>query len=366
MVKPLTGQANFSLKTMRVGGGRGGGGDLPFLAAVILANARTHDRGSGSGRRLGRTWVLAFAWMTAAILGSLALIRRSNREGSIDQLRHRQSIRQLQRRLEALGQPRRGVGADDDAIDDDVDVVLVFLVERRGVGDLVQRAVNLDALIAVLLQLEQLLAVLALAPANDRREQQQARPLGQGQHAVDHLADGLRGDRQAGRGRIGDADPRPQQAHVIVDLGDGRDRRTRILAGGLLLDADRRRQALDMVDVGLLHHLEELAGIGAQRFDVAPLPLGIDRVEGEARLARPRQAGDDDEAVARQVDVDVLEVVLARAANADVAQHDTGPRSAKRVGMGFVPDLFDGCQPYHVRRAGPAGNPAGTRTTPRA
>ncbi len=76
-----------------------------------------------------------------------------------------------------------------------------------------------------------------------------------------------------------------------------------------------------MVDVGLLHHLEELAGVGAQRLDVTPLALGIDGVEGEARLARPRQAGDDDQGIARQVDVDVLEVVLARAAHLDMGQH---------------------------------------------
>ena len=43
-----------------------------------------------------------------------------------------------------------------------------------------------------------------------------------------------------------------------------------------------------MLDVGLLHHLEELARIGRERLDVAALPLGIDGVEGEARLARCR------------------------------------------------------------------------------
>ena len=37
-----------------------------------------------------------------------------------------------------------------------------------------------------------------------------------------------------------------------------------------------------MLDVRLLHHLQELAGVGGQALDVAPLPLGIDGVEGEA------------------------------------------------------------------------------------
>ena len=138
-------------------------------------------------------------------------------------------------------------------------------------------------------------------------------------HAVDHLRHGLADDRQAGRRRIGHADPRPQQAHVVVDLGHRADRRARVARGRLLLDRDRRRQALDQIDIGLLHQLEELPGIGRQALDIAALALGIDRVEGERRLARARQAGDHHQAVARQVDVDVLEIVLARAADGDEA-----------------------------------------------
>src|SRR5665254_9133 len=41
--------------------------------------------------------------------------------------------------------------------------------------------------------------------------------------------------------------------------------------------------------------------------------LGVDGVEGERGFAGPGQAGDDDEAVARQPQGDVLEVVLASA-----------------------------------------------------
>src|SRR3546814_6093834 len=51
------------------------------------------------------------------------------------------------------------------------------------------------------------------------------------------------------------------------------------------------------------------------------LPLGIDGVEREAGLARARQAGDDDQLVARQIDVDALQIVLARAADGNVSQH---------------------------------------------
>ena len=55
---------------------------------------------------------------------------------------------------------------------------------------------------------------------------------------------------------------------------------------------------------------EELAGVGRQRLDVAALALGVDRVERERRLPRAGEPGEDDQLVARQLEVDVAEVVL--------------------------------------------------------
>ena len=44
-----------------------------------------------------------------------------------------------------------------------------------------------------------------------------------------------------------------------------------------------------MLDVGLLHHLEELARVGAEALDVAALALGIDGVEREAATCPSRE-----------------------------------------------------------------------------
>jgi len=77
---------------------------------------------------------------------------------------------------------------------------------------------------------------------------------------------------------------REEQAQIVVDLGDGTDGRARVAVGGFLFDADRRTQSLDVVDVRLLHLLEELPRIGRQALDVAPLTFGVKRVESQARL----------------------------------------------------------------------------------
>ena len=81
----------------------------------------------------------------------------------------------------------RDVGAHHEAVDHHVDVVGELLVERGRLGDLVELAVDLDALEALLHELGELLAVLALAAAHHRRQQIEPRALGQRHHAVDHL-----------------------------------------------------------------------------------------------------------------------------------------------------------------------------------
>ena len=278
---------------------------------LLNENSRGSISGNGeaghrAGEFLGEDQALGIG-VAAAIGGGAGRLR-------VGEFDHGEAVGELEALLERIRQPRADVAAHDQAVDHDVDVVGEFLVERLDVGDLVEGAVDLHALVALAQELGEFLLVFALAAAHDRRQHVDARAFGQRQHAVDHLRHGLAFDRQAGRRRVGHADARPQQAHVVVDLGDGADGRARVLRGGLLLDRDGGRQAVDLVDVRLLHHLEELPRVGRQALDVAALALGVDRVEGERGFARAGQAGEHDELVARDGDVDVLEIVLARAA----------------------------------------------------
>jgi hypothetical protein len=194
-----------------------------------------------------------------------------------------------------------------------------FLVERGRFGDLVEFSVDLHALEAALHIVGELFAEFAFPPAHHRREQIEPRALGERQHPVHHLRNRLAFDRQAGGGRIGHTDARPQQPHIVVDFRHRTHGRARIARGGLLLDRDRRRQPVDLVEVRLLHHLQKLPRIGGETFHIAALALGIDGVERERGFARARKPGEHHQPVARDLDVDVLEIVLARAADRDYA-----------------------------------------------
>ena len=121
----------------------------------------------------------------------------------------RDAVGQFERGLERIGETVAELAVDDNPVDDDFDVVLQILVEPADFVELEHFAVDLDPLKAAPLQFPKLLAVLALTPAHDRREQVEPCALRHRQHAVDHLRYGLADDRQPGRGRVGYADPRP-------------------------------------------------------------------------------------------------------------------------------------------------------------
>ncbi len=220
--------------------------------------------------------------------------------------------------FEGLGQPLARVGTHLEPVHHDVHAVLGVLGELGQVVDVVDHAVHPQPHETLRPQLDEEVGLLAFAPADHRRQDHQLGVFGQGEHRVHHLRHGARLQRQSVLRTVRRAGAGIEQAQIVVDLGDGADGGARVVAGGLLFDGDGRRQAFDQIDIGLFHQLQELARIGREGFDVAPLALRIERVEGERGLAGARQPGDHRQLVARQIEADVLQVVGAGTADADL------------------------------------------------
>ena len=232
------------------------------------------------------------------------------------------TVGEAERRLERVGEAPLDAFLQHETVDDDLDLVVLVLreplVALQELVDVDRLAVDAGPHVALAGQVFEQRVVLALAAAHDGRQHLEPQAVVHVEDAVDDLLRGLALQPRAVVRAVLDADAGVEQAEVVVDLGDRADGGPRVAARRLLVDRDRRRQPLDDVDVGLVHLPEELAGVGAERLDVAALALGVDRVEGEARLAGAGQAREDDELVARQLDVDVPEVVLASAADDDL------------------------------------------------
>ena len=100
---------------------------------------------------------------------------------------------------------------------------------------------------------------------------------------------------------------------MIVYLRDCANGGTGCLDAVALLDCDGRRNSLNREGLRFVHPVKELTGVWTKGFDITPLPLGIDGIEGEAGFSRPARACDDNKRPGRKIEVYSLEVILSDA-----------------------------------------------------
>ena len=261
---------------------------------------------------------------------------------------------------------------DRDPVDHDLDRVLPFLVEIRH-HRVEGENLAIDAHPKKSLPLERLevLAVLSLAPFHQRGQHLHALPGEPLEHAGHDLVDRLPGDLTAALVAVLATDAGEEEAEVVVDLGSGGDGGARVAPRPALFDGDGRREAGDVVDVGLLHLPQELPSVGGERLDVAALPFGVERVEGKGRFPRAGDPGDHHESIARDGQRDVLQIVLAGSLDGDL-MHGAGPFcSPYRLAVGgwlqAGPQVPASCvrNPARSFRGGPPPSGGTRRRSPR-
>ena len=106
-----------------------------------------------------------------------------------------------------------------------------------------------------------------------------------------------------------------------VELGHRAHRRARRAHRVGLVDRDRRRNAVDAIDLRLVHAVEELPRVRRERLDVAALTFGVQGVEDQRGLARPETPVTTISS-RRQLERQVLQVVLAGAVDRDGVGHE--------------------------------------------
>ncbi len=202
--------------------------------------------------------------------------------------------------------------------------MVLAAVERDLFVERAQDAIDAGAQKALAREFFEVLFVFAFTAAHDGGENHDARFVGERHDLAQNLLGALARNFDAAVRAMRHADGGVEDAQIVVDFGDGADGRARAAVGRFLLDGNGGAEAVDGVDLGALHLVEELARIGGKRFDVAALAFGVNGVEGEGRFTGAAEAGDDGEGVARDLHVDVLQVVLPCAVHGDAVEHGEG------------------------------------------
>ena len=116
--------------------------------------------------------------------------------------------------------------------------------------------------------------------------------------------------------------PGEEDAHVGVGVGGRAHSRARaVVSRGLLVEADRRRQAGD----ALQRRPGQAENEHVDRLQILPRPLQVEDVEGQRRFAGAGQTGQDDKLVLGDVYVKALQVMETRATNGDDRWHRSVP-----------------------------------------
>ena len=170
-------------------------------------------------------------------------------------------------------------------------------------------------------QFLQILFEFAFSAANNRSHDQNSVFRAERENVLQNLFRRLPGNLAAAGRAVRDADGGVQKPQIVVNFRDRADRAARAASGGFLVDGNGRAQTVDGIDIGPLHLIEKLPGIGRQRFDVPPLAFRVNGVERQRRLSRSAQASNHRQTIPRNAHTDVLQVVLPRAGNCYIPQH---------------------------------------------
>jgi hypothetical protein len=200
---------------------------------------------------------------------------------SIDLQHFDRAGRHSERRSDRVGQPLPIPLPDGQPVHDHRDVMVGAALQAGRIAELHQLAVHSRPHEALPDRFLEQVAELPLSPPHQGSENLDPRSLRPGKDLFGNLGGRLRANRPAAVGAVGSASPRPQEAEVVVDLGDRAHRRARIPARAPLLDRDRRGEPLDLIHIRLLENAQELPGIRRERLHVSALPLGVNRVEDE-------------------------------------------------------------------------------------
>lgn len=198
---------------------------------------------------------------------------------------------------------------DDNPINDCLDGVTLTSRQIRRRASVDNLAINSRTDKSRLADLLKDIPMTAFSPNNHRREDHHLPTFAHCENALDDRRDTLLRNWHVAFRTVRLPCPCIKQSQVVVDFRCRRKRASNSSGADFLIDTDRRRQPHNRIDVRAFQLRKVLPSSRGKAFEIATLTFCKHRVECERTLSAAANSGDHNQLVARNVDVDVLQIV---------------------------------------------------------
>ena len=166
-------------------------------------------------------------------------------------------------------------------VHNELDEMVFVAVQLFDFGQFANLAVNSYLGVTLAAHGVEELAVMALSAPDQGSQEQALAAFVLSQYQFHDFFVGVAHHLLARDGRVGGGCAGEEQAQEIRDFGNGADCGTRVGARGFLFYCNDGAEPFYAFDLGLFEYSYEMLGIGGQGVEIAPLPFGVDGVEGE-------------------------------------------------------------------------------------
>ena len=312
----------------RVGAGlpsKDGDGSLGNTQTLIRnhqIHVKLHLESQSVTDRAGAKWIIERKTSRLNLVNADAAVRAGKTLTEIHRLsvgiHQKKTAGQSHDRLHGICQSLLNPFLHDQTVHHDLYVMLFIFFQLDLLGQIVQISVNAYPDIAAASGVVQYLHMLAFSAPHNRRQKLDLCPLRQSHQSIHDLIYGLLRNDLATFRTVGNPHPGIKQTEIIIDLRHCSHRGAGIPVGRLLIDGDGRRQSLDIIHIRLLHLSQKLSGVRRQRLHVSPLPLCVNRVKGERRLAGAAQSRQHHKFISRYIYINILQVMLSGSPNPNI------------------------------------------------
>ena len=174
---------------------------------------------------------------------------------------HHHAVAQFHRRGHTLADAFLVAFLHHELVNHRLDVMVLVSVDFHTSFYLPDFAVDAHVEIALAAQSLEEFTIVTLAHAHEWGEEEDGLALVFIEDKVDDLLFRIFHHLLAALVAVGRSGTCEEQAQVIVNLGGGAHGGARVLVGGLLLDADHRAQACNLIYVRALHVAQKIAGV---------------------------------------------------------------------------------------------------------